>query len=124
ARPDEIEDEVIRERASVREAARLDPARGRVGRRDVRAQLGEEPALADTWLAEDRGDPALSRPHDRERVAQTLQLLVAPDHRRMDLGPQAARAHRAGAQTVDAICVDGFSLALELERTRVGRVDE
>src|SRR6185503_20921001 len=73
ARPDEIEDEVIWERASVGEAARLDPARGWIGCRDVRTQLGEEPALADTWLAEDRGDPALSRPHDRERVTQARQ---------------------------------------------------
>ena len=124
SRAHELGDEVVRHRAPVRQAARLDPRRTRIRRRDMRPQLGEEPALADPGLAQDRRHAALPRADDRERVAESGELGVTADHRRVHVLAEAAGGHGAAAEPGHLIAVNGLGLALELEAAGVDRLDE
>src|SRR6185503_20385160 len=63
-RPNQIEDQVVRQRLTIREATAFDPSKSAVAALDLRAQLGEQPALPDARLAEDGGESALARPGD------------------------------------------------------------
>jgi len=90
----------------------------------VRPQLGEEAALPDPRLAEDRRDATLPGTHDRERVAEARELGIAADHRRAHVLAEATRAHGAAPESGDLVAVDRLGLALELEPTGIGRLDE
>ena len=76
-RPDEVEQQVVREVAAVRDAAALDPESARqtggVGRRgDALPQLGHQAALADARLADEERDAAASGADRARTVASSF----------------------------------------------------
>ena len=111
---------MVRQVAPVRDAAALDPAgRRRCGERGA-LELGQQPALADTRLADDEGSAAAARSDDVEHRGEALQLLGAPDHRAVEPhGFQAALARRRRLAPDDPVGVDRLGLALDLDLAEV-----
>ena len=84
-----------------------------------RAQLADEPRLADARLADELDDPELAHARRVDRVLQELELRLAPDDRsRVDLRLVARSDGRA-----DVVRRDGALLALDEQRLLLGRVD-
>ena len=87
-------------------------------------ELGQQPALADTRLADDERSSTPACGDDVEQRGEALQLLRAPDHRTLEPdGFEPAPALRRRLATDDPERMDRLGLALDLDLAEIVDVE-
>ena len=116
---DQVSERQVRRGRSERHAATLEPRDRRA--RDVSAQLLDQPALADAWVAEHDQEPALAGERAVGARRRPFELALAPDHRRRSRRRRVRSRRSPTTSNAETGSSLPFSRAAAPHPTRTGR---